>query len=266
MKTTTNWLKVSAMVGLFSMLSLNFANAQTDIYVCEDGTVILGYSGAYPLEAGDEVVWQKWDTGTDTPIDAPTALTYSGDPASVNFEIDGNELLTVGAHHYRMYVIAVNPNNCGSDLSDPVEVYKLPALALALDAPSVAAYCEAVIDNSEVTQETSSTIVATTTPVETLPTGIPLVYTWSAEKDGVAVDDIGTVGSSTANDPNATVLTNTFTMNTTIVGEYEFAATVAYATQTSGGTLIKGGCEEASPNTQTVEVTPKPGKPTITVN
>ncbi len=265
MKTTTKLLRMSAATALSLALATPSAMAQTDIYVCEDGTVILGYSGDYSLETGDEVVWQKWDTGTDAPDGAPTALTYSGDPTSVNFEVDGGDLGTVGAHHYRMYVIATDPNSCGSDLSDPVEVYKLPALTLALGAPSVDEYCEATT-NPELNQPASSDIIATTSPAETLPAGIPLVYAWTAEHDDVAVPDVNGIGSFTANNASATELTNTFTMNTTTVGTYEFTATVTYAAQTSGGVLIKGGCETASTNTQTVEVTAKPDKPTITFN
>jgi len=256
---------MSAATALSLALATAFAMAQTDIYVCEDGTVILGYSGDYSLETGDEVVWQKWDTGTDAPDGAPTALTYSGDPTSVNLEVDGGDLGTVGAHHYRMYVIATDPNSCGSDLSDPVEVYKLPALTLALGAPSVDAYCEATT-NPELNQPVSSEIVATTTPADPLPTGIPLVYTWTATKDSDPVSDITDVGSSTANNASATELTNTFTVSTTDVGAYALSASVAYAAQTSGGTLIKGGCEVDAPGSQTVTVTPKPDKPTITVN
>lgn len=262
MSTKKNLLKISAMVGLLFAFT-QLANAQPNIYVCEDGTVILGYSGAHPLQNGDEVVWQKWDVALDEPIDAPEVRTYGGDPSSVTLEIEGSALTAIGEHHYRMYVIAIDPNSCGSDLSDPVEVYKLPALSLALGAPSLAEYCEAA-DNSEISQPASSEIVATTA-TSGLPTGILLEYAWSVEHDNNPVANLGDVGSSTANSTTVTELTNTFTMNTTAVGVYEFSATVKYAAETVDGITVKGGCETATPETQTVEVTEKPGKPIITV-
>lgn len=262
MSTKRNLMKISTISGLFFAFTL-LANAQPNIYVCDDGTVTLGYSGAHPLQSGDEVVWQKWNVNSDEPIDAPEVRTYGGDPSSVTLEIDGGTLTSTGEHHYRMYVIAIDPKSCGSDLSDPVEVYKLPALSLALGTPSLAAYCEAA-DNSEISQPATSEIVATTATTG-LPTGILLEYAWSVERDNNPVANLGDVGSATSNSTTVTELTNTFTMNTTAVGVYEFSAKVKYAAETADGITVKGGCETATPETQTVEVTEKPGKPTITV-
>ncbi|MGV3763372.1 hypothetical protein [Parapedobacter sp.] len=269
MNTKKNLLKISAMVGLLFAFT-KLANAQSpNIYVCDEGTVTLGYvNNEYALEVGDKVIWVKWDEATGTSLGGSIEKTYNGSDSDVNFEIDGSSLTTNGEHHYRMYVIAVDPNSCGSDLSDPVEVYKLPNLNLALSA-TISAYCEALDDNPETSQPTQSEITATTTPDEALPAGILLEYAWSAEEAVGGPADIALLGTSTDNSTTATELTNTFTMTTTTVGVYEFSATVKYAALAADGTTkIKGGCETSVPEEgkQTVEVTAKPGVPSITVS
>ncbi|WP_257658977.1 hypothetical protein [Parapedobacter lycopersici] len=258
MKTISKSLKIGTSIGLFFTCFTQPIIA-ADIFVCGDGEVTLGYAptSEYNLQVGDEVMWQEWDVVNGVNIGAPQVLTYDGTPASVNLTLQGPNL-DDGSHNYIVFVLSTG-DECTGDNSDPVEIFKLPELSILLGTPSFAQYCE---DGSGPDGQTSSEIVATTTPGIALPSEVLLVYTWTA--DGIT--DVSSIGSSTPNSTTVTELTNTFTLTTNTVGVYTFNTSVAYAAAAADGTIIKGGgCLTTSTNSQTVEVTAKPGKPVITV-
>lgn len=256
----TNFWKLSAIVGLMIGLPLS-SIADINIYVCSTASVTLNYAGGHTLVSGDRVVWQEFDA-SDNPVGSPTELEYTGDLSAVALPLSAvSDITALGSHFYKAYVLSANPANCSGDLSDPLEIYRLPDLTLDL-SPLVSAYCA---EASGAVAESEITATTTTQDGHTLPTDVLLAYSWSATKDAVAVDPISSVGAAEDNNTTALDLTNVFTMNATEIGEYAFSASVVYSAQSASGITIKGACSAASTAPAVVTVTPKPGKPTITV-
>jgi|GEM_PF-520939 len=260
MKKVNNFLKLGAIVGLICGLPL-LSIADINIYICSTASVTLNYVGGHTLVAGDRVVWQEFDA-SDNPVGSPTELAYSSDVSDVALSLSAaTEITGLGSHFYKAYVLSANPANCSGDLSDNVEIYRLPDLTLNLTS-LVAAYCA---EASGGVAESIITATTTTQNDHTLPTDVLLAYSWSATRDAEAVDPISSIGIVEPNNTTALALTNTFTMNAIGIGEYAFSATVAYPVQSADGITIKGGCSANSEANAVVTVTPKPGKPTITV-
>jgi len=253
MKTTITLLKLSAIVGLFLTLPLQVVLA-VDIYVCGTETVTLKYSGGYELQSGDKLIWIKDGDGGEA-----VETVYNGTPGSADYAVPLAEITAPGSHTYTAHVMSPDPASCSGDVSNTVEIIRLPELTLSLDA-SLAQYCaeESGTDAGE------STITATTTATS-LPAEILLEYSWTATKGGAPVDPLTEIGTSEANNPTAQDLTNTFTLTSSEDGVYAFNATVQYAAADANGVTIKGGCSYNSTEPATVTVTPKPGTPTITV-
>lgn len=254
----TNRKNMKLLLLLAAIFALPFGTFAKDypLYLCGGATVNLKPDATVlaALKVGDKVVWQEFSTA-DVPMGTATTLTVVTDGAVPNFATD--VALSVGEHHFKVFVISANPNNCSGDVSDPLELYVLPAKTLALGAPSAAVYCENAATASHL-----STIVATPTPGQTLPANVGYAYTWSALKDAsVTPIDGATIGTATSD-----ATTGTLTVNTSDVGSYVIKASVKY-TVPSTSTLKSGdsnGCDQASTNSQTIKVAPKPGKPTVT--
>ncbi|MFN0291719.1 hypothetical protein [Pedobacter helvus] len=239
----------TALATLFFLLGLTFSSyAQTyyQLYLCDAGTAKLRTPQEASLAVGDKVHWFVDGNPYGTP------LTYDGNAGSTDITVPAN--LTVGLHNYTSSI--ESKDQCMGPLSDPFTVYKLPSKTIALSAPTNATYCGDASGSN-----LSSVITATTTPAAALPDGVGYTYTWSATFNGSAVNpitSIGTVGGGNA-------ATTTFTLNTATAGTYVFNAAVVYTLLPGNtGTLRPtDGCEVNTTTTQTITVTPKPGKPTI---
>ncbi|WP_256004746.1 hypothetical protein [Pedobacter deserti] len=157
---------------------------------------------------------------------------------------------------YEVVLNSVTDANSGACASDPVTntIIVLPPLGITLDAPSVAAYCEA--NGSVNSSDVASNI--TNTETDALNDNyLALNYTYTVTRNGAAVDvtTVGTVGSNGA-----------FTLNTTVPGTYVITASVRYVQgSNTANSLLGDGCPVTSTNTQQVIVTPKPAAPTITI-
>ncbi|MHA4894969.1 hypothetical protein ACXZ1K_09465 [Pedobacter sp. PWIIR3] len=253
MKTIFTTPKMIAIM-LFLFASPFLAMAETyPLYICggaianlkPDATV----EGA--LLVGDKVTWQEF-TAADVPIGAATVLTVA--VVGTAPALQTSAAATVGEHIWKVFVTAVNPTTCSGDVSDPFKFYVLPNKTLALAAPTTSTYCESVASPS-------SAIVATPTPGAALPQDVTYLYAWTASKNGATAVDGTTIGTATSD-----ATTGTLTVNTTVAGSYEIAASVKY--KVPAGSTLKSGdgldCVQAGSSTRTIVVTPKPGKPSVT--
>ena len=194
------------------------------------------------INPGDQVVWVS--TTTNTPV-------HTGTSASPNFT---TPTLAPGAHGYRVHILSAD--GCTGDASDEYKVYVLPSTTLALSNPSADEYCENATTRS-------SKIVASATAGATLPEKVTYSYTWQVEKNGASVADLSTVGNITT---NINTLSSEFEVTTATVGTYAISTKVHFTVPV--GSVLKSndnqGCVETTSPKQ-VTVTPKPGKPTITI-
>ena len=250
MKRTITRTAILSLMFLLSFSLYSYAQPYHDVYLCDNASVGLHMPEETTLVAGDKVYWFK--DGNAVPV---ASFIYSA-PNSTNLIIPGT--LAVGLHKYTTAIESVG--GCLGPQSNPFEIYKLPSKALALSAPSNLAYCG---DNSG--PSASATITATTSPGAALPSGVGYEYTWSVTKDGIAVSPITSIGSDDA----SKTATNIFTMNTTAEGAYVFNAKVKYVLLAGNTGVFKAGdsngCEVTATSSQTVTVTPKPKKPTISL-
>lgn len=249
MKTiTTNYLKICFLL-LFTALCSSSAFSQTyNLYLCNTATATLVPNVA-SYAAADSIIWKVTNpAGTET-----VALKTIG--TSPNYAIPTN--LTTGLYSYTVTVKSAA--GCLGDPSVATTVYKLPAMTVDIAAPNNATYCT--------NASGSSTILATAQldagAVTALPSGITLNYVWSHSKDaGTYTASESVIGT----DNSGAGLTNTFTMNTTVVGSYNFKVTANYVF----GALVNrssdnAGCETISTTVRNVVVAPKPTQPTITI-
>ncbi|MDQ8004116.1 MAG: hypothetical protein REI64_04895 [Pedobacter sp.] len=244
MKKTITRTALATLVLLLSLTFSSYAQTYYDVYICGSTSVKLRPQESI-INVNDKVHWYL--EGVEV-AGSPFTYTASG---TADLTVPAN--LAVGLHKYTTAIESAG--GCLGDPSDPYEVYKLPTKDLAL-TKSVATYCGA---NSGGTS--GSVITATTTPAATLPDGIAYAYTWSATESG----NPATPGTA----DNSSSATSLYTMNTTTAGTYVFNATVKYVlTAANTGTLVAAdtdGCSVAAASTQTVIVTPKPLKPTISL-
>jgi hypothetical protein len=231
------------------------ALAQTfPLYLCGDGTAILKPDATTTgtLKAGDKVVWQEFSTA-DAPMNTATELTVITDGVAPDFQVGGSGL-SDGEHRYKVFIKTATVS-CSGDVSPALALYNLPDASVTLGAPSQSTFCEG---GSHPTIQ-ASTLTATATTINALLTDVSYVYSWTATKNTVAVADITTIGTQTA---------NTFTLNNlATAGSYVLTASIKYAVATgvlkSGDTL---GCVKSSGASSAIVVSPKPSTPTITFN
>jgi hypothetical protein len=250
-KTFTNPKLIAIMLFLFMTPICGMA-ATYPLYLCGGGTATLKPDATIEatLKVGDKVVWQEWVNGAAT--GTATTLPVATIGTAPTFSVGASA--TVGEHSWRVFVTAINPVECSGDPSDEFKFFVLPDKTLALSTPTSPTYCEA-------TAAASSVITATPTVASALPTDVTYVYAWTAAKDGAAAADAVSIGTA-----STTATTGVLTVNTTAVGTYVIAATVKYAVPT-GATLKSGDnkdCTTTATAPQTITVSPKPGKPSVT--
>lgn len=236
-KTTKNYLRIFAF--LLFLLPIS-AFAQTpNVYLCGTGTVKLTPSFAgYTPAVGDKIIWTV-DGTAQSPVTYATAT-------DVVFNVPAT--LTAGTHTYSVQVIPADANLCPSDASDNTIVEKLPPPAITVTAPG-SIYC---------TDQTNTTVItASKDAALTLPTGVSLVYTWTATKGGVAVSDPTTLGTISGTNNEL------FTLKAGVAPEaYVFTAEGKYAV---GSALIVPSTSCTATASKTITVTAKPGKAVIAV-
>jgi hypothetical protein len=239
---TKNSTKRNLRIFAFLMFLLPlgaFAQTTPDVYLCGTGTVKLTptFTGYAPA-LNDKIVWT-----VDGVVQ--TAVTYAT-AADAIFNVPAT--LAAGTHTYSVQVQPADANLCPSDASDNTVVEKLPPPAIAVNAPG-SVYC---------TDQTASTVItASKDAALTLPTGVSLVYTWSATKGGVAVTDPATLGAVSGTNNEL------FTLKAGVAaGEYVFTAEGKYAV---GSALIVPSTSCTATAAKTITVTVKPGKATIVV-
>lgn len=264
MKTNLKTLKLIAIA--FTLFALPFsASADAfDLYLCGAGTAGLSPDVAVTgtLKANDQLIWQEFsDAAGNTPIGNPTTVNVATDGVAPPFTVTG---LAVGSHYYKVHVVTANPNACSGEVSDPFKVYSLPAPGVSLAAPTSTSFCEA---NSNPTTQ-NSVIIATATALAGVLTDVTYGFTWSGTKDAAAITDVTTIGTIAAIVPTA-VNVNQYTLNSTAgKGAYIFKAAVNYVIPTGKG-AFRGdtgiGCTAESAASPTINITPKPGTPTIII-
>ncbi|WP_412467711.1 hypothetical protein [Pedobacter sp. KLB.chiD] len=236
-KTTKCNLRI--FIFLMCLLPLG-AFAQTpNVYLCGAGTVKLTptFTGYTPV-AGDKIVWTV-DNAAQSPIVYATA-------ADIVFNVPAT--LPAGTHTYSVQVIPADANLCPSDASDNTVVEKLPPPAITVTAPG-SVYC---------TDQTATTVItAAKDAALTLPTGVSLVYAWSATKGGVAVTDLTTLGTQSGTNNELFTLKAGVSPDT-----YVFSANGKYSV---GAALIVPSTSCTATAGKAITVTAKPGKATISV-
>lgn len=253
MKRTITCTAFATLVLLLSLAFSGFAQTPSsyyDVYICGDRSVKLHMPEENTLANGDKV---HWFDENDNAIGTPKI--YNG-PNSTDLDIPAN--LTVGLHQYKTRI--ENLGGCLGDPSLPYTIYKLPTKELAL-TENRAAYC-AEESNPSIKD---ATITATTTPLSPLPAGFEYAYTWTVTKNGTPYSPISNIGSS----DNSTTDVNKFTMTVKDAGTYVFSASVKYVKTAGNGSIFvaadNDGCSVSQTATQTITVTPKPARPTISV-
>ncbi|KLT66572.1 hypothetical protein [Pedobacter sp. BMA] len=239
MKTNATKLKWRIFGFLMFLLPIGALAQTPNAYLCGTGTVKLTptFTGYAPV-AGDKIIWSI--NGT-----AQTPVNYNV-PADAVYNIDPG--LAPGNYKYSVQVVPADANLCPSTASDDMVIEKLPAPAIAVNAPG-STYC---------TDQTASTVLTAsrTNTTYTLPTGVSMTYAWTATKDGAAVTTITDLGTaSTSGD--------TFTLKAGVApAAYVFTATGSYAT---GGVQIVPATTCTATADKTITVTVKPGKATVTI-
>jgi hypothetical protein len=250
MKTST---KVTLSLFILMIAFQMKAWAQPNVYLCNTGTATLvphpenDVNGTYA--ATDTLIWKHTFNNVTTAVDTTVG-------ASPNYTTPNN--LLAGEHSYTVEVKTAA--TCPSDISTAFKVYKLPSFSVSLANPTVANYCT----NGTL----GSVLVATVTPAASLPSDITMDYTWTISKtvnNATSAATLGDVGGAVTSNSS---LTNTFTMNTSTVGTYNFVVKAKYvsaANVTIKSGASAAGCEDTAVNSPNVIVSPKPEKPAIKI-
>ncbi len=249
MKTTITRIAIATLVLLLGLTISSKAQNYYDVYLCDNATVKLHMPEEEGLTTGDKVHWFLDGVAVGTPKE------FTGVKGSTDIDVPAN--LTTGLHKYTTSIQSVE--GCLGLLSEPFNIYKLPSKLLALTKDR-ATYCGA--DSGP---HSGSVITATTTPDEALPPGFEYEYEWSVTKNGNAFTPLSDIGSS----DGSKTAKNVFTMTVKDAGAYEFNATVKYVKLALNTGVFRSGdsngCSVAATAKQQVIVTPKPGKPTISL-
>lgn len=256
MKTTIKTIKLTLAFCLLTLLPLSLfaAPPAPGIYICGTGTVTLKYSGTYVLKTGDKVVWQKvvYDqTGTNfsaSPGYTAITKTYNGTATDTDLTVTGglaaDQLTTAGDHYWVAHVIGIDPIVCTGDVSDPVDVYMLPAYGLTL-TPTASTYC----GNAAAV---SLDALATPAGGATIPSDIEFEYDWTGTTAGAGAVD--------ANDAKK------FVMSATTAQDYTVVSNAKYKSKT--GLHVKSANDDGCKATksETIKVIAAPTKATISVS
>ncbi len=241
MKLNATKLKIFGFLLLFSPLVSLSQTTIPNAYLCGSGTIKLtpAFSGYTPA-AGDKIIWSV------NGVPEPSVSYNSADDAI--YKVAAN--LSPGNYKYAVQVVPSDANLCPSTISDNVIIEKLPLPQMALNAPG-SSYC---------TDQTASTILtaSNTNTSYVLPSGVTLVYAWSATKDGVVLTsaELSNLGMPSSN-------TETFALNASVApATYVFTAIGSYATV---GVPILPATPCTAMASKTITVSAKPGKATITI-
>ena len=237
MKTIIKNLKKIMLVVLLTSIS-SFTYAQT-FYVCTGATLALIPTNA---PVGTHYIWDVRQANnsisgypsTTAPVTLPAVGSYDIILNTVLDDLSNTSICPPDAATYRLIV--------------------LPNLSIALNVPSQATYCTTSnAPSSDITQTT---------------TGFPAAYTADLEKEyryTVIKDGNAPVNGATLGTIDAT--TGKYTLTTANPGTYVVTGYVKYKQiSTAIGTLLNptSGCEANSSNTtQTITITSKAAKPTI---
>lgn len=237
MKTKVN---IFSFILLAVLLTTAISSRADVFYVCTGATLSLTPSAA---PAGTHYAWDIKQGGSSI-SGYPSANPPTSLPAAGTYDL----ILTTVPDD------ASNTSICPPDPTTHTLIV-LPVLTMALSAPGAATYCAT-------SSAPSSTIAQTTT-------GFPAGYAGDLErefrytviKDADAPVDGATLGT-------VDQLTGAYTLTATAAATYKITGYVKYKQKAGAtGTLLNaGGCEANSSATQqTVTVTVKPAKPTITI-
>lgn len=236
MKTRFTFFRAIFLATFLMLSSAAFADT---FYVCIGATLSLNPAAT----TGVTYSWDVKDTdGTTSLAGYPRAAAPTSLPS------------TAGTYKVLLISTPVSSTDCAPDVVEHNFIV-LPALTLTLSAPSNPSYCEtSATPSSLITQSTS-----------TVPTGtgsdLEIEYSYMVAKDGgTAVD--GTTGGLGSIDASGK-----YTLSTTTPGVYVVTGTVKYKQKTgfTNALLNASGCPTTS-TTQTITVTAKPAKPTITIS
>ena len=252
MKTNSTKIKLFLTLCLMLTLPLSllaFAAPEPSIFVCSDGAVKLKYSGGYTLVNTDQVIWQEvtftGSTFAATAGVAPVIKTYSG-AGTADLDVNSGTELSTGAHYWVAHVISASGAGCTGDVSEPINVYKLPSFSVTV-SPTTASFC---LDGT--TNLAKPQVTATVDPaVGTLPTNVVFNYDWTG---------------STANAGAVNTNVTKFDVTATAAADYNVTVKVTYNV-TATGKLLKspGDIPCSSSATAVIKATNKPAAPTITV-
>lgn len=237
-------INTSVRTILAGLLLLVSTTASADIfYMCSGTTLSLTPSAA---PAGMHYVLDVQLGGASI-----SGYPLASVPATVSLPLS-----TAGEYTVTLSTVKDDPANTTICPPDPTAhtVNVLPALTLALAAPSAATYCSVATVNS-------SAIAAATGNFPTaFAADLGLEYRYAVEKDGNAPVDGATLGTIDQ-------ATGKYTLTTAVAGTYKITGYVKYKQTGTNGTLLgTTGCEVSSAATvQTITVTNKPAKPTITL-
>lgn len=233
-KSTKRNLRI--FVFLMFLLPLGaFAQTSTTYYVCgvNSATLTPDFQGYVPV-AGDNVIWKDGATTVET-IVFPNA-------GGGKYVTPTN--LPEGAHAYTVQVIPADVTLCPGDVSSIINIYKLPAPVVTA-ASSVSTACVDLATRPVVS-------VALSSPAP--PSGVTIAYNWIVTLDGVT-KTLADIADQTG---------NSLTLKSGIAtGTYVFSVEASYNVGTGAQILPTANCKDTK--TVTVILTPKPGKPTITV-
>jgi hypothetical protein len=237
MRTNSTKFKIMLIVLMTSISS----TAMSATYFACAGAALSLTAG---LPSGTTANWDIKKDGTQFGTPGPTAPTSFADPGT-----------------YEITLVSLTDAGSGLCPSDPETntIIILPPLALTLTAPTNAAYCVA---NGNA--NSSDIAVTGATLPSSAGNNLELEYSYSVA---------ATVGGTTTTVAGSTVgtidqATGKFTLNTTAPGTYVITGSVKYkqaASNTTSPLLGTTGCAATGVAPQTITVTPKPVKPTITI-
>jgi hypothetical protein len=252
MKTNSTKIKLFLTLCLMLTLPLSllaFAAPDPSIYVCSDGAVKLKYTGGYTLVNTDQVIWQEvtftGSTFAAKPGVAPVIKTYSG-AGTADLDVNADVALSTGAHYWVAHVISASGAGCTGDVSEPINVYKLPPFTVTV-SPTTASFC---IDGS--TNLTKPQVTATVDlSGETLPTNVVFNYNWA-----------GSTATAGAVNTDQTK----FDVTATAPADYNVIVKVTFDVSATTKVLkspVAGPCSSSA--TAVIKATSKPAAPVITV-
>ncbi len=235
MRTNINFFKSILVTVLLFVSTATFADT---FYICNGASLNLN-----PAATPD--ITYSWDVKD---VDGVTSL--SGYPRTA---VPTTLPTTPGTYKILLISTANSATVCAPDVVENNFVV-LPTLAITLGAPTNASYCEtSTTTSSQITQSAS-----------TVPTGtgsdLEIEYSYMVSKDGATAVDGTTTGLGSID------AAGKYTLSTTTPGVYVITGSVKYKQKTgfTNALLNASGCPVTS-TTQTVTVTAKPTKPTITI-